>query len=38
VITLASYGLALLVHALVEKKVQRFVEAITRPGVSRQVA
>jgi exopolysaccharide production protein ExoZ len=38
VITLASYGLALLVHALVEKKVQRFVEAITRPGGLRQVA
>ena len=38
VITLTSYGLALLIHALVEKRVQRFVEAITRPGVRRQLA
>jgi len=38
VITLASYGLALLIHAVVEKRVQRFVEAITRPGVRRQLA
>lgn len=38
VITLTSYGLALVIHALVEMKVQRLVQAMTRPGGLRQAA
>jgi len=38
VITLTSYGLALLIHAVLEKPVQRWVETITRPGVGWQLA